>query len=54
MGQTYPARNMFTISSGVFSKALGWKELSSAFGPMLIAIPVIMGIAIWALPKQER
>ena len=54
MGQIYPASHMFTISRGVFSKALGWQDLSSAFGPMLIAIPVIMGIAIWALPKQER
>ena len=54
MGQIYPASHMFTISRGVFSKALGWQDLSSAFGPMLLAIPVIMGIAIWALPKQER
>lgn len=54
MGQIYPASYMFTISRGVFNKALGWQDLSSAFWPMLIAIPVIMGIAIWALPKQER
>ena len=54
MGQIYPASYMFTISRGVFNKALGWQDLSSAFWPMLLAIPVIMGIAIWALPKQER
>ena len=22
--------------------------------PLLIAVPVIMGVAIWALPKQEK
>ncbi|WP_127805150.1 ribosome-associated ATPase/putative transporter RbbA [Hydrogenophaga sp. NH-16] len=54
IGEIYPATHMVTISRGVFSKALGWHDLSSSFGPMLIAIPVIIGIAIWALPKQEK
>ena len=26
----------------------------AAFTALALAIPVIMGIAIWALPKQER
>ena len=54
IGEIYPASHMFTISRGVFSKALGWQDLSSAFWPLLIAIPVIIGMAIWALPKQEK
>ncbi len=54
IGEIYPATYMIIISRGVFSKALGWHDLSSSFLPMLIAIPVIIGIAIWALPKQEK
>ncbi|MDH0370464.1 ribosome-associated ATPase/putative transporter RbbA [Comamonas aquatica] len=54
IGEIYPATHMFAISRGVFSKALGLHELTSAYLPLLLAIPVIMGIAIWALPKQEK
>ncbi|WP_313296497.1 ribosome-associated ATPase/putative transporter RbbA [Diaphorobacter sp.] len=54
IGEVYPATYMFSISRGVFSKALGWQDLSPLFWPMLLSIPVIMGIAILALPKQER
>nr|WP_295382708.1 ribosome-associated ATPase/putative transporter RbbA [Pseudoxanthomonas sp.] len=54
IGEIYPATHMIIISRGVFSKSLGWQDLSSSFWPMLIAIPVIVGIAIWALPKQEK
>ncbi len=54
IGEVYPATYMFSISRGVFSKALGWQDLSPLFWPMLLSIPVIIGIAILALPKQER
>ena len=54
IGQIYPATHMFAISRGVFNKALGLHDLAGALVPLLIAIPVIMGIAIMALPKQER
>ena len=54
IGEIYPATYMFSISRGVFNKALGLHDLAGALVPMLISIPVIMGIAIWALPKQER
>ncbi|MDH1703347.1 ribosome-associated ATPase/putative transporter RbbA [Comamonas terrigena] len=54
IGEIYPATHMFAISRGVFSKALGLHDLGSAYVPLLLAIPVIMGIAIWALPKQEK
>ena len=54
IGEIYPATHMFAISRGVFSKALGLHDLASAYVPLLLAIPVIMGIAIWALPKQEK
>ncbi|RGE44685.1 ABC transporter ATP-binding protein/permease [Comamonas testosteroni] len=54
VGEIYPATYMFSISRGVFNKALGMRDLASALVPMLLSIPVIMGIAIWALPKQEK
>ncbi|MBV6274239.1 ribosome-associated ATPase/putative transporter RbbA [Alcaligenaceae bacterium CGII-47] len=54
IGQIYPATYMFTISRGVFAKALGMKELYASFWPMLIAVPLIMGAAIALLRKQDR
>ncbi|WP_205750369.1 ribosome-associated ATPase/putative transporter RbbA [Diaphorobacter sp. HDW4B] len=54
VGEIYPATYMFSISRGVFNKALGLHDLGAALLPLIVAIPVIMGIAIWALPKQER
>lgn len=53
IGEIYPASHMFIISRGVFSKALGFQDLQDSFWPMLIAVPVIMGLAIALLKKQE-
>jgi ribosome-dependent ATPase len=54
IGQVYPATHMITISRGVFSKALDFADLSGAFWPMLLSVPVIIGTAIVLLKKQER
>ncbi|WP_083615336.1 ribosome-associated ATPase/putative transporter RbbA [Paraburkholderia sp. SOS3] len=53
IGRIYPATYMFTISRGVFNKALGFEELQSQFWPLLITIPVVMGMAMAMLRKQE-
>jgi ribosome-dependent ATPase len=53
IGQIYPATHFFTISRGVFSKALSLSDLHSSFGPMLLAVPVIIGLSIALLKKQE-
>jgi len=53
IGNIYPASYMFTISRGVFSKSLGLGDLIGSFLPMLLAVPVIMGMAIALLKKQE-
>ena len=45
---------MVTISRGVFSKALGFADLTGAFWAMLLSVPVILGISIALLRKQER
>ena len=54
IGQIYPATYMFNISRGVFSKALHFSDLQSAFWPLLLAVPVIIGASIALLKKQER
>jgi len=52
IGAIYPASHMFTISRGVFSKALGFADLQAQFWPLLVAVPVILGLAIVLLKKQ--
>ena len=54
VGEAYPVSHMLTISRGVFGKALGFAGLSPDFLALLAAIPVILGLAIAALPRQER
>ncbi|WP_029986775.1 ribosome-associated ATPase/putative transporter RbbA [Sphingobium indicum] len=54
IGEIYPASHMFTISRGVFNKALGFSDLAGAFWPLLAAVPVIIGLSIALLRKQER
>ncbi|BEP91970.1 ribosome-associated ATPase/putative transporter RbbA [Acidovorax sp. A79] len=53
VGEVYPASHMFTISRGVFNKALSLQDLQAEFWPMLVAVPVIVGAAIALLKKQE-
>ncbi|MFV0370687.1 MAG: ribosome-associated ATPase/putative transporter RbbA, partial [Azonexus sp.] len=53
IGEVYPATHMVTISRGVFSKALDFSDLTGAFWRMLASVPVILGIAIALLKKQE-
>ncbi|MFC3473211.1 ribosome-associated ATPase/putative transporter RbbA [Massilia oculi] len=54
VGEAYPASHMLTVCRGVFGKALGMRELGPEFLALLAAIPVIVGLAIALLPKQER
>ncbi|MDD2458452.1 MAG: ribosome-associated ATPase/putative transporter RbbA [Eubacteriales bacterium] len=53
IGRIYPATHFLTISRGVFSKALGLTDLMHSFWPLLAAVPVILGLAIMLLKKQE-
>ena len=53
IGQIYPAAYFLTISRGIFSKALGFRDLHTAFLPMLLAAVVIVGASIAFLKKQE-
>jgi len=53
IGRIYPASHFLTISRGVFSKALGFSGLQAEFWPLLMAVPVILGVSIVLLKKQE-
>ncbi len=53
IGDIFPSTYMLIISRGVFSKALGLRELGSALVPLLLAVPVVMGTALALLKKQE-
>jgi ribosome-dependent ATPase len=53
IGRLYPATHFLTISRGVFSKALDITGLVSSFWPLMVAAPIICGLAIVLLKKQE-
>ncbi|MFC4277794.1 ribosome-associated ATPase/putative transporter RbbA [Achromobacter aloeverae] len=54
IGEIYPTTHMLIVSRGVFNKALGLHDLLPSFWPMLIAVPVVLGLTIALLKKQER
>ena len=54
IGEIYPATHMISISRGVFNKALGLADLTGPLWSMLISVPVILGVAVLLLKKQER
>ena len=53
IGRVYPASYFLTISRGVFNKALGFSSLHTLFWPLLLAVPVILGLSIMLMKKQE-
>ena len=53
IGQIYPTSHFLTIARGTFSKALGLGDLWVSFIPLLIAVPLVLGLSVWLLKKQE-
>ncbi len=53
IGEVYPTSHFLTIARGTFSKALDLTDLWQLFIPLLIAIPLVMGLSILQLKKQE-
>jgi ribosome-dependent ATPase len=53
IGQMHPVSHFLTISRGVFNKGLSFSSLHAAFWPLLLAVPVILGLSIMLLKKQE-
>ena len=53
IGEVYPTSHFLIIARGTFSKALDLTDLWQLFIPLLIAIPLVMGLSILLLKKQE-
>jgi len=53
IGRVYPATYYLIIVRGTFAKALGFHDLGHSFIPLLIAIPVLLGLCVALLKKQE-
>ncbi len=53
IGAIYPTAHDLTISTGTFSKALGFADLLGPFAALLLAVPVLLGLAVLFLRKQE-
>ena len=53
IGQIYPTTHFLTISRGTFSKSLQIADLTSAFVPLLLAAPMLIGLSALLLRKQE-
>ncbi len=53
VGDFYPTTYFIVISRGTFNKALGFAGLYNSFLPLLIAIPVLLGLSAAFLKKQE-
>ncbi len=52
-GEIYPTSYYMTISRGTFNKALGFSGLYASYLPLLITIPVLIGLSAAFLKKQE-
>ncbi len=53
IGQIYPTSHFLTIARGTFSKALNISYLWGSFIPLLIAVPLVLGLSVLLLKKQE-
>jgi ribosome-dependent ATPase len=54
IGAVYPTTHFLTIVRGAFSKGLRVTDLQASFVPLLIAVPVLIGLAAALLRKQAR
>jgi len=53
IGQVYPTTHFLTIVRGTFSKGLGFADLHASFVPLLLAVPILVGLGAVLLKKQE-
>lgn len=54
IGRIYPTTYFVNITRGTFSKALDFGDLYGSFVPLLIAIPVLLGLGSKLLKKQAN
>jgi ribosome-dependent ATPase len=53
IGAVYPTTHFLTIARGTFSKALHFGDLHASFLPLLLAVPILLGLCVALLRKQE-
>ncbi len=53
IGQIYPTTHYMTVTRGVFAKALGFADLQTEFIALLVAAPLLVGLAVLLLKKQD-
>jgi len=53
IGEIYPTTHELLICRGIFNKALGFSDLLTPFIVLLITVPIILGVGILLLKKQE-
>ena len=53
IGTIFPTAHFVTICRGVFSKSLGFGDLTQPLLALLVAFPVILGLCVVLLKKQE-
>jgi ribosome-dependent ATPase len=53
IGRVFPATHFLNISRGVFSKELDFSRLQASFWPLFIAGPLVLGLCMTLLKKQD-
>jgi ABC-type multidrug transport system, ATPase component len=53
IGEIYPTSHFLTIARGTFSKALDLTDLWPLFMPLVVAVPLVIGLSVLLLKKQE-
>lgn len=53
VGMVYPTSHFLTITRGTFSKGLNLFDLQLSFIPLLITVPLVIGLSVLFLKKQE-
>jgi len=54
IGAIFPTTHHLTIARGTFAKGLGFADLQASFVPLLLAVPVLIGLSVLLLKEQER
>ncbi|GAB6037931.1 ribosome-associated ATPase/putative transporter RbbA [Fundidesulfovibrio butyratiphilus] len=54
IGKVFPATYFLNISRGVFTKALSMGDLLPDFAAIAACVPVLLGLSVAFLPKQEK
>ena len=53
IGNVYPTTYFLVIARGTFAKGLGFADLRASFLPLILAVPLLIGLCALLLRKQE-